>query len=330
MLDKLRKKVDKIDARILDLLNARAREVIQISNLKEKKNLTPYSPEREVTMLEHLKKINRGPFSPQDVENVFREILSVCRSQKTQLKIAYLGPAGTFTHLATIKKFGRKPCLMPLESISDVFDKVERDEADYGVVPIENSTEGVVNYTLDMFFTSTLNICAEVTLNVSHSLLGNSQQKIKRIYSNPQVFAQCHTWISRSLKGVELIPVSSTAVAAQRAKRDRYGACIGHKILANLYGLDIVASSIEDSRYNYTRFLIIAKNDSQPSGNDKTSILFSIKDRVGALHDVIASFKHYGINLTKIESRPSKRKAWDYYFFIDFEGHRSSGLSKKL
>jgi chorismate mutase/prephenate dehydratase len=324
MLSKLRRNIDKIDQKILQLLNQRAQEVIKISSLKEKKKLAIYSPEREANMLKHLKKINKGPFNSQDVENVFREILSVCRSQKTNLEIAYLGPPGTFTHLAAIKKFGKKPEHIPSESISDVFDKVEQGEADYGVVPIENTTEGVVNYTLDMFFDSPLNICAEVTLNVSHYLLGTSLKNIKRVYSNPQVFAQCRKWISRSLKGVELVPVSSTAKAAQKTKYDSRAVCIGNRILANLYRLRVLASSIEDSSYNYTRFLIIAKEDSPASGKDKTSILFSIKDKVGALYGVLASFKRYGINLTKIESRPSKKKPWEYYFFVDFAGHKSS------
>ncbi len=329
MLKKLREKIDKIDTKILSLLNERAQEVIKISSLKERQNLAVYSPEREANMMKRLKKINAGPFNPKDIENVFREILSVCRSQKTKFSVAYLGPQGTFTHLAAIKKFGKKPRHMPSESISDVFDKVERGEANYGVVPIENSTEGVINYTLDMFFVSPLNICAEVTLNITHSLLGRSHSKIKRVYSNSQVFPQCRSWIARSLKGVELIPVSSTAKAAQKAKNDKNGACIGNKILANLYGLQVIASSIEDSPHNYTRFLIIANNDSSSSGKDKTSILFAIKDKVGALHEVLSCFKRHGINLTKIESRPSKRKPWEYYFFVDFEGHKSSSSVQK-
>jgi len=328
-LKKLRDKIDKIDESILKLLNQRANEVIKVSKLKKAKKLTTFSPEREASMLKRLKSINKGPFGSSDVENVFREILSVCRSQRTSLAIAYLGPQGTFTHMAALKKFGKKPEYVSADSISDVFDKVERGEADYGVVPIENSTEGVINYTLDMFFSSSLNICAEITLNISHVLMGRSLKGIKRVYSNPQVFPQCRKWLSRSLKGVEFIPTSSTAKAAQEAKKDRSGACIGNRALANIYGLNILSSSIEDSASNYTRFLIIAKNDSPASGHDKTSILFSIKDKVGALYHILSSFKNSGINLTKIESRPSKKKAWEYYFFVDVEGHRSSPLVKK-
>jgi len=328
-LKKLRGRIDRIDEKILGLLNQRALEVVRISKLKKEKKLSAYSPEREASMLNRLKKVNKGIFTSQDIENVFREVLSVCRSQRTILKIAYLGPQGTFTHLAALKKFGKKPEYIPAENINDVFDEVERGEVDYGVIPVENSNEGVVNYTLDMFFSSNLNICAEVTLNISHALLGVSNKNIKRIYSNPQVFAQCRKWISRSLGSAELISTSSTAKAAQEAKRDRCGACIGNKVLANLYKLKVIASSIEDSSYNYTRFLVIAKNDSPPSDKDKTSILFSIKDKVGALHDVLTSFKDCGINLTKIESRPSKKKPWEYYFFVDFQGHKSLPSAQK-
>jgi len=328
----LRKKIDRIDEKSIAILNQRAKEVIKISKLKKKKRISIYSPERESSMLNRLKKINKGPFDAEDIENVFREILSVCRAKNTDMKIAYLGPQGTFTHLAALKKFGKKPEYIPVDSISDVFDRVASREADYGVVPIENSTEGVINYTLDMFFSSTLNICAELTLNISHALLASTLKNledIKRVYSNPQVFPQCRAWISRHLKGVELISTSSTAKAALEAKKDRTGACIGNKALAQIYGLEIIVSSIQDSHNNYTRFLVIAQNDSLASGKDKTSLLFSIKDRVGALYDVLSLFKNCGINLTKIESRPSKKKAWEYYFFVDIEGHRSSSSVQK-
>lgn len=332
-LKNLRKKIDGIDEQLLKLLNQRAQEVGKITNLKRKSELEVFSAEREAAIHARLKKINRGPLKDEDLEIVFREILSVCRSQDMILNIAYLGPEGTFTHLAAIKKFGKKPKYISAESINDVFDKVERGEVRYGVVPVENSIEGVVNYTLDMFFISSLKICSEVTLNISHSLLGVSpsfwKKGVKKIYSNPQVFAQCRKWISCNLVEVELISTVSTASAAQLARKDKGSACIGNKILAGMYGLKVIATSIEDSRANYTRFLVIAKNDSFPLGDDKTSILFSIRDKAGALYDVLSSFKKYRINLTKIESRPSKKKPWEYYFFVDFQGHRSSPLVEK-
>lgn len=332
-LDNLREKIDGIDNRIIKLLNERAREVIEIGKVKAKSNLSNYSAEREVSIFRRLNSLNKGPLVPQDIENIFKEILSACRSIKNGLNIAYLGPQGTFTHLAAIRKFGKKSVYIPTESISDCFEKVEKGEAEYGVVPIENSTEGVINYTLDMFFDSNLKICSEITLNVSHALLALSGSKlsgIKRIYSKLEVFPQCRKWLSRNLPSAELIATSSTAKAALAIKRDRKSACIGNKILSELYGLKVIVSSIEDSSSNLTRFLVIANSDSGTSGSDKTSILCSTKDKVGALHDVLSSFKKYGINLKKIESRPSKKKPWEYYFFIDFEGHRNSMHVKKV
>jgi len=326
-LEKVRKKIDKIDARIVGLLNERAEEVIKVSKIKTENKLSNYSAEREMNILRRLKNLSKGPLASSDLESIFREVLSSCRSLKSVLKVAYLGPQGTFTHLAAIRNFGKKAEYISAESISDCFDKVERQEADYAVVPIENSTEGVINYTLDMFVDSNLKICSEATLNISHYLLAASNiglNKIKRVYSNSQVFPQCRLWLSRNLPGADLIPTASTAKAAITVKKDRQGACIGNKILAEVYGLKTIAHSIEDLSSNITRFLIIAKSDSAPSGKDKTSILFSVKDRVGVLHDVLYGFKKYGINLTKIESRPSKKKPWEYYFFIDFEGHRNS------
>ncbi|MCF7874295.1 MAG: prephenate dehydratase [Candidatus Omnitrophica bacterium] len=328
-IDPIREKIDKIDEKILNNLNQRAKQVLKISNIKKKKKIRRYSPERESKILKKLSRINKGPLGAEDIRNIFTEILSVSRSQKGQLDIAYLGPEGTFTHLAARKKFGKKCRYLPAEGISDVFYEIEKGKADFGVVPVENSTEGVVNHTLDMFFTSNLSICAEITLNISHFLLGRLNSKIKRVYSNPQVFSQCRRWLAANLPEAELISASSTAAAAKKAKSDRWGACIGGKILADLYGLDLIASSIEDLSSNYTRFLIIASCDSAVSGSDKTSLLFSVKDEVGALYDVLSFFRQHNINLTKIESRPSKKKPWEYYFFVDLEGHRESTRLKK-
>jgi len=331
-LGDVRKKIDRIDAQIVKLLNERVQEVIEINRIKTKNKLSNYSAEREMNILKRLKNISKGPLALADLENIFREVLSSCRSLKSALRVAYLGPQGTFTHLAAIRNFGKKAEYISAESISDCFDKVGKLEADYAVVPIENSTEGVINYTLDMFVDSNLKICSEATLSISHYLLAASNialSKIKRIYSNPQVFPQCRIWLSRHLPGVEFIPTNSTAKAAIAVKKDKSGACIGNKILAEIYCLKTIAQSIEDSSSNLTRFLVIAKSDSAPSGKDKTSILFSVKDRVGVLHDVLYSFKKYNINLTKIESRPSKKKPWEYYFFIDFEGHRNSAHVQK-
>lgn len=330
-IGQIREKIDKIDEKILELLNSRAKHAVKIADFKKQQKTRSYSPERETKILSRLKKINKGILDSEDIDNIFGEILSASRSKRSSLRITYLGPQGTFTHLAAMKKFGKKCDFIAASGIGEVFYKIEKNQADFGVVPVENSTEGVVNHTLDMFFASSLSICAEITLNISHCLIGRSGLKIKRVYSNPQVFSQSRKWISSNLTGVELVPVSSTAMAAKKAKTDRWGACIGGKILARLYGLEVLAASIEDSSSNYTRFLVVSVSDSPPSGQDKTSLLFSVKDKVGALYEVLAFFRLAGINLTKIESRPSKKKPWEYYFFVDLEGHRSSkGLDKAL
>jgi len=328
-LNKIRRDIDAIDNKMLELLSQRAHKVIKVNEFKVRQKLDNYSPAREAHIFKRLKALNKGPLDAEDVEMVFREVVSVCRAVRTALRAAYLGPQGTFTHLAALKKFGKKAHYLPAENIREVFDKVEKGEVDYGVVPIENTIEGVVNYTQDMFFASPLQICAEITMTISHNLLSNASRSIKRIYSNPHVFPQCRQWITKRYPGAELVPVSSTAKAAQLAKKDPQGACIGNKILSEIYGLKIVDTAIEDSASNMTRFLVIAKKDSAASGKDKTSLLFSVKDRVGALYDVLSAFKRYRINLTKIESRPSRRKPWDYYFLVDCEGHRDSALFKK-
>jgi chorismate mutase/prephenate dehydratase len=241
-----------------------------------------------------------------------------------------MGPAASFSNLAALKRFGSQVEYVACDSIGGVFIEVEKDGANYGVVPIENSIEGAISYTLDMFMDSDLKICSQVILDVSHNLLALcSKEKIKKVYSNPQVFGQCRIWLQENLPCVEMIEVSSTTRAAQIACREKYSACIASSLAAKVYGLRVIAEDIEDSPHNITRFLVIGKSEVPATGNDKTSILFSIKDKVGALHDMLLPFKKYKINLTKIESRPSKKRAWDYYFFVDLEGHRDNPRVKK-
>jgi chorismate mutase/prephenate dehydratase len=246
------------------------------------------------------------------------------------LKIAYMGPEASFSHLASLRKFGSQVDYVACGSIAEVFLEVERDSADYGVVPIENSIEGAVTHTLDMLVDSDLKICSQVMLDVSHNLLSNSSKNsIKKVYSNPQVFGQCRIWLQKNLPEADLIEVSSTTRAAQIASRERTSACIASLLAAKVYKLKVVEKDIEDSPHNVTRFFVIGKADTGITGNDKTSILFSIKDKVGALHDMLMPFKKNRINLTKIESRPSKRKVWDYYFFVDLAGHKDEPRVKK-
>ncbi len=329
-LGNLRKAVDNIDKKIIKLLNMRAGTTLKISKLKRKSGKSVYSPDREREVLKKLAVISKGPLSSNALEAIYREIMSCSLSLDMPLRIAYLGPEATFTHQAALKRFGSQVEYIACNSITDVFLEVERDNADYGVVPIENSIEGAVSHTLDMLVDSELRICSQAILDVAHHLLANSSKdKIRRIYSISQVFGQCRIWLQENMPGVEKIEVSSTTRAAQVAAKEKYSACIASLLAAKVYKLRVVASDIEDSPHNATRFLIIGKTDVLPTGHDRTSIMFSIKDKVGALHDMLLPFKKYGINLTKIESRPSKKKAWEYYFFVDLDGHRDNPRVKK-
>jgi chorismate mutase/prephenate dehydratase len=329
-LGKLRRRIDDLDRKVIQLLNSRAKISLQIAKLKERSGKSIYSPDREREVLRKIALCNKGPLNLPALEAIYREIMSSSLAMNAPLKVAYLGPQATFTHLAALKRFGSQLTYTPCDSINDVFLEVEKDNADYGVVPIENSIEGVVSHTLDMFMDSDLKICSQVILDVSHNLLANCpQDKIKRIYSNPQVFGQCRLWIQNNLSKAELIEVSSTTRAAQITSKEKYSACVASSLAAKVYKLKILASDIEDSAHNITRFMVIGKTNVGSTGSDRTSIMFSIKDRVGALHDMLLPFKKYGINLTKIESRPSKKKAWDYYFFVDLEGHQDKPRVKR-
>jgi chorismate mutase/prephenate dehydratase len=321
-LSELRRKVNQIDAQILDLLNRRAQIVIEIGREKEEQKIAFYVPEREEEIHRRMASLNRGPLPNSVIRAVYREILSGCLSLERPLRVAYLGPPATFTHLASMKKFGRSAEFVPMRGIGDIFTEVEKDNADYGVVPVENSTEGMVNHTLDMFVDSDLKICGEIFLEVSHTLLSLSGklQDIKRVYSHPQALAQSRKWLEVNLPHAELVEVFSTSAAAEMSGRDPEGAAIASDLAADLYHLARVQSHIEDYPKNYTRFLVIGKAFGPRSGTDKTSILFSIRDKVGALHRILEPLARRGINLTSIESRPSKIKAWDYIFYVDFEG----------
>jgi chorismate mutase/prephenate dehydratase len=329
-LKNLRNKIDYLDKKIVSLLNTRTKVVMGVSRLKRKSGKTVYSPEREKEVLIKVKKANRGPLSAPAIEAIYREIMSCGLSMGDPLRIAYMGPPASFSNIAALKRFGSQVRYLACDSITDVFWKVERGTADYGVVPIENSIEGAVSHTLDMLVDSDLKICAQAILEVSHNLLANfPKNKIKRIYSNPQVFGQCRIWLQENLSQAEQVEVSSTTRAAQIAAKEKNSACIASLLAAKVYKLKVIAKGIEDSPHNITRFLIIGRLDVPPTGKDKTSVIFSIKDSVGALHDMLVPFKKHKINLTKIESRPSKRKAWDYYFFLDLEGHRNEPRIKK-
>ncbi|MFH0763419.1 MAG: prephenate dehydratase [Candidatus Omnitrophota bacterium] len=329
----LRKAVDSIDSQILSLLNKRAEVILRIGKVKAKKNESVYAPDREKDVYKKLASKNKGPIQTDSVKAIFREIMSSALQLERPLTIAYLGPEFTFTHLASMKKFGSSVNYAPCGTITDVFSEVEKARADYGVVPIENSTEGAVNHTLDMFADSRLLICSEIYLEICHNLLSgeSAKSRIRKVYSKAEVFGQCRLWLESNLPKVELIDVSSTARAAEIASRQKGAACIASDPAAKIYGLKVLYKSIEDSAHNVTRFLVIGKDEVHSTGQDKTSIMFSVKDRAGALHDMLVPFKKNGINLTKIESRPSRMRAWEYYFFVDLEGHfKDAKVAKAL
>ncbi len=321
----LRAEIDRIDDRILDLLNRRASLAIDIGVLKAENKREFYSPERERQIYQRLIKNNKGPFPNTALRSVFREIISASLSLEQPLKVAYLGPKATFTHIACMKHFGLSARFIPRKDIADVFNDVERGRVECGVVPIENSTEGVVTHTLDMFLDSNLKITAEILLEISLSLLSRTgrMEDIKRIYSHPHAIAQCKEWLNKNLPDIPIFDTSSTASAAQMVVDDPEAGAIASEFAANLYDLQIVERKIEDNANNFTRFLIIGLKEQKRTGDDKTSLMFSIKDEPGALYRMLKPFAERGINLTKIESRPEKRRAWEYVFFLDLDGHTS-------
>jgi len=330
-IDKLRKKIDRLDEDISELLSKRAKLSMGIGKVKLKKGASVYVPDREKMIYNKLVANNKGPLSDDSLKAIYSEIMSGSLNLERPLKITYLGPPFTFTHLASLKKFGSSVGYIACNSITDIFVEVERGRADYGVAPIENSIEGAVNHTFDMLIDSQLKICSEIYLRISHNLLSRDGglKNLKKVYSNPQVFGQCRLWLESNMAGAELIEVPSTAKAAEIIRNQKGSAAIGSLMAARKYGLKVLAKSIEDVADNTTRFLVIGKTRALPTKEDKTSIMFSVKDKVGALHDILTPFKRNKINLTKIESRPSKKRPWEYYFFVDLEGHHQDKRVKK-
>lgn len=331
-LNKIRKTIDVIDEQIVALLNKRASRILEIGRLKAKMKKSVYAPAREQEVFGRIARISQGPLDARALAAIYREIMSASLALEKSVTIAFMGPEASFSHLAAMKKFGASVSYLACGSIGDVFLEVEKDNADYGVIPIENSIEGAVSHTLDMLVDSDLKICSQLLCDISHNLLAKGpMDKIRRVYSHPQVFGQCRLWLETRLPKVDLIEVLSTTRAAQIASREKNTACIASLLAAKEYGLKVVAPDIEDSPHNITRFLVIGKYESDPTGHDKTSIMFSIKDKVGALHDMLLPFRKHKINMTKIESRPSKRRAWDYFFFVDIIGHvKNPRISKAL
>jgi len=332
-IKEFREKINKIDEQIIDLISKRAYLAQDIWDIKKKEQIEPYAANREKLIYQRLEKLNQGPLPNEDIQTIFREIISACLSLEKSLKITYLGPEATFTHQAALSRFGQAPQYIQIPTIDGIFGEVEKRRCDYGVVPIENSTEGSVYRTLDMFIESPLKICGEISLEISLYLLSSADkiENIKKIYSHPQALAQCNLWLTNNLPDIPIHPVSSTAMAAKKAADEPEAGAIASKVSAPVYNLKILKEKIEDYTNNFTRFWVIGYKNPEKSGHDKTSLMFSIKHEAGALYEIIYPFSNYGINMTKIESRPFKKHPWEYFFFVDVEGHISdSNLKSSL
>src|SRR5690606_25958499 len=317
----LRNQIDHLDEEILARLAQRARCAQRIGTIKQG-NL--YRPEREAQVLRRLAEENPGPLPDSAVQTIFREIMSACLALEQPLKVAYLGPAGTFSESAARKHFGSAPNFLPMAAIDDVFRAVEAGNADYGVVPVENSTEGAVGGTLDLLLANPLQVCGEVRLRIHQQLMSRAEGigAAKRIYSHSQSLAQCHEWLNRNLPHLPRIPVASNAEAARMASEDPESCAIAGEAAAQLYGLNILAPNIEDDPNNTTRFLVIADHDAGQSGQDRTSLVFSTPNRPGAIHGLLEPLARHGVDLTKLQSRPARSGLWEYVFYADINGHR--------
>jgi chorismate mutase/prephenate dehydratase len=325
-LKELRAEIDEIDRGLVHLLNRRARVSQQVGQLKREQagagnDPQVYQPDREAAVYAHVREVNEGPLGDDALQAIYREILSSSRALQRTLRVGYLGPVATFAYEAARRHFGSATVLVPCRTIPDVFADTQRQAVDYGVVPVENSTEGAVTYTLDQFLETDLKICAEIALPVSHNLLAKGKiEQITKVYSHPQALAQCRRWLAEWLPRATQIETASTALAAQMVS-DTESAAISTEAASEIYGIPIVARGIEDFSTNVTRFLVIGRHMSEPSGHDRTAVVFAVHDRAGALRDALTWFAQNDINLTRIESRPSRRRLWEYVFFVDLDGH---------
>jgi chorismate mutase/prephenate dehydratase len=317
-----RKAIDRLDAKIIKLLNERTQHVLEIGRIKLNAGQEIYAPSRELSVLQRVARLNGGPITHESLRAIYREVMSSALSLQKTMRIAYLGPEATFTHQAAIRRFGSSLRYFAQKTIADVFNEVSKNRSDYGVVPIENSTEGVVTHTLDMFVDSDLKIVSQIVLVIQHCLLSQAKKsQIRRLYVHPQSLAQCRAWVQNNLPRVEIIETSSNARSAELAAKEKDSAAIAGQLAAEKYGVRVVEYDIQDNAANATRFLVLGRQCSPPTGHDRTSLMISLVDKVGALHRALAAFRRFRINMTKIESRPSKRKAWEYFFFIDCDGH---------
>jgi chorismate mutase/prephenate dehydratase len=329
-LQDIRRRIDGLDEQIQRLINERANAAQEVARIKlaADPNAHFYRPEREAEILRTVKQRNQGPLDGETMAVLFREIMSACLALEQRLDIAFLGPEGTFTQTAAVKHFGHAVRTVPMASIPDVFREVESGNCHYGVVPVENSTEGVINHTLDMFMRSPLRICGEVTLRIHHHLLSmaGDLSQVKKVYSHQQSLAQCRGWLDRNLPHAERHPLGSNAEAARLAREEAGAAAIAGEAAGEIYGLPPLARNIEDEPENTTRFLVVGTQDTGSSGRDKTSLLLSCRNQAGGLHALLTPLAQHGISMTRIESRPSRTSLWDYVFFIDVKGHRDDPI----
>lgn len=317
-----REAIDSLDGQIVRLLNERTKHVLEIGAIKLKAGEEIYAPHRERIVLQRICRNNHGPITNDALKAIYREIMSSALSLEKPITIAYLGPEATYTHQAAIRRFGASLKYSSLKTISDVFSEVAKNRADYGVVPVENSTEGVVTHTLDMFIDSDLKIVAQIVLPISHCFASHARKEdIRKMYVHPQTLAQCRGWLHRNFAHAEIIETSSNARSAELASQERETGAIAGLLAAEKYRVPVLEHDIQDNSTNVTRFLVLGRQCSPPTGHDRTSIMFSIPDEVGALHRALAPFRKHRLNMTKIESRPSKRRAWEYFFFVDLDGH---------
>ena len=329
-LEELRKKIDGIDEKLVELINERARIVVEVGKLKQANETPIYVAHREKAVMDKIAELNQGPLPDKTMQAIWRELMSGSFFLERPLLIGYLGPKGSFSHNAAMLKFGQSVDYEALTDIRGIFEEVSKGHCDFGIVPVENSAGGGIRETLDAFIETDVMICAEEHMAIHHNLLANCpMSEIKRIYSKPEVFAQCRNWLASTFKEAETIPMASSSRAAQLAATETGSAAIASTIASEIYGLKVLCHNIEDVSNNITRFLIISRQDSQPSGEDKTIVLFSTAHKTGALVDVLNVFKDYGINMTNIGSRPNKKREWEYYFFVDFLGHRQDDHVKK-
>lgn len=317
-----RKEINRLDGEIVRLLNDRIQHALNIGEIKLRNGQEIYAPHREKDVFDRVKSLNQGPMKNDSLCAIYREVMSAALALQKTLRVAYFGPEATFTHQAALKRFGASLTYLPEKTVADVFTEVGKGRADYGVAPVENSDEGIVNNTLDMLVDTDLKVVAQIMMCIRQCLIGHGKrEEIKRVYAHPQAVAQCRFWIQRSLPLAKIIEATSSIQAAELAVKDKEGAVLASNLIAEKYDMDILEDNVQDSQTNYTRFLVLGRQCPPRTGKDRTSLMISVADKVGALFEALEPFTRYKVNMARVESRPNKRKALEYYFFLDIEGH---------